>query len=222
MIAFKLNNEEPIFSLFFCWFETFLIFRGFSQMSGRYWCSFCKYECESSGDMECHIDSPAHRELVAVINRSVPVVIRKRAMLSCGTCGQEFRYNAQLRTHVVRAGHHDSSTGSDTYQERFFCSECHFVGNSCASLQRHVLHTHKAEKGAYFCSACSLKFDSAEEAALHRRSQEHKYSALASRRDRGLSEDVLVKSCPHCGENFENVLHLKTHIREQHADCPYR
>jgi uncharacterized protein (UPF0212 family) len=37
-----------------------------------------------------------------------------------------------------------------------------------------------------------------------------------------LSEDVLVKSCPHCGENFKNVLHLKTHLRELHAEFSYR
>lgn len=173
--------------------------------------------------MECHFDSSVHQELVAVINRSVPVVIRKRTVLSCGTCGEEFRYNAQLRRHVMLAGHHDSSTGSDEYQGRFCCSDCRFVGNSCVSLQRHVLHTHKAGKrGAYFCSACSLNFDSAEEAAQHRRSQEHKYSALASRRDRGLSDDVLTKRCPHCGEDFGNVLQLKTHLREQHSEFPYR
>jgi hypothetical protein len=194
-----------------------------SQVIGRYWCSFCKYECESSEDMRCHIEGPVHRELVSVINRSVPIVIRKRTVLSCGTCCEEFRYNAQLRRHVARAGHHDSNTSSDMYQERFYCSDCRFVANSCVSLQRHILHTHKTEKkGAYFCSACSLNFDSAEEAALHRRSQEHKYSALASRRDRGLSEEVLTKSCVHCGENFENVLQLKTHLREQHAEFPYR
>lgn len=173
--------------------------------------------------MKCHIEGPVHQELVAVINRSVPIVIRKRTVLSCGSCGEEFRYNAQLRRHVLRAGHHDSSTSSDVYQERFCCSDCRFVGSSSASLQRHILHTHKAEKkGAYFCSACSLNFDSAEEAALHRRSQQHKYSALASRRDRGLSEEVLTKNCPHCGEKFENVLQLKTHLREQHAEFPYR
>ncbi|KDR13417.1 hypothetical protein L798_12492 [Zootermopsis nevadensis] len=194
-----------------------------TMVSGRYWCSFCKYECESSVDMKCHIEGPVHQELVAVINRSVPIVIRKRTVLSCGSCGEEFRYNAQLRRHVLRAGHHDSSTSSDVYQERFCCSDCRFVGSSSASLQRHILHTHKAEKkGAYFCSACSLNFDSAEEAALHRRSQQHKYSALASRRDRGLSEEVLTKNCPHCGEKFENVLQLKTHLREQHAEFPYR
>ncbi|PSN51895.1 hypothetical protein C0J52_11603 [Blattella germanica] len=195
------------------------------QMTGRFWCSICKYECENSVDIEGHLESIMHRELVSVINRSVPIVIRKLCVLNCGTCGMEFRYNIQLRYHGLRTGHQELNTASDEYQERFPCSECHFIGSSCSSLQRHVFHAHKSEsskKGAYFCGACSLNFDTAEESAQHRRSQEHKYTALASRKERGLTEEDLSKSCPHCGGNFDNVLLLKAHLREQHSEFPYR
>ncbi|KAJ4441587.1 hypothetical protein ANN_11443, partial [Periplaneta americana] len=195
------------------------------EVSGRYWCSFCKYECERSEEMECHLEGVMHQELVSVINRSVPIVIRKRAVLCCGVCGQEFRYNVQLRRHAAQLGHHEDNSASDKYQERFSCYQCPFVGNSGVSLQRHLLYAHKeggAVQGAYFCSACSLNFNTAEEAALHRRSQEHKYTALASRRDRGLTDEDLSRTCPHCAGTFENVLQLKTHLRDQHAEFLYR
>ena len=176
--------------------------------------------------MEHHFESTIHRELVTVINRSVPVVIRKASILSCGTCGEEFRYNVELRHHGIRAGHQELNTGSDEYQERFPCPKCQFIGTSSASFQRHSFLAHKSEgtskKGAYFCSACSRNFDTPEESAQHRRSQEHKYNSLTSRKKRGLTEEKLTKSCPHCGGNFENVLLLKAHLREQHAEYPYR
>ncbi|KAJ9598602.1 hypothetical protein L9F63_010731 [Diploptera punctata] len=197
-----------------------------AKLNGRYLCSLCKHECETSMEMHHHLDSTIHLELVSIINRSVPIVLRKISILSCGSCHQEFRYNIELRRHGIRSGHQQLSTGSDEYQEKFPCSQCHFIGSSCASFQRHTFLAHKSDgtskKGPYFCSACSLNFDTSEESAQHRKSQEHKYNSLASRKKRGLTDDVLTKSCPHCGGNFENILALKAHLREQHAEFPYR
>lgn len=190
------------------------------KTNGFFLCSFCKFECEHNETMEEHLLTENHREVISVINRSVPIVIRKVLPLSCGTCGKNFRYNVELRRHCVRENHPNSGTGTDKYQEKHRCAECNLIFKSNKSMQHHLQRRHG--KNYFFCSSCSMTFDSYLAAKLHRRSQQHKYTVLTINNEKSFQAKDISKVCKYCLLRFPNVLHLKNHLREEHPDHTHR
>lgn len=175
--------------------------------------------------MEEHLLSLQHREAVAMINGSLPVVIRRQRMLTCDTCNRHFRYNLQLRIHSRETGHSLSATATDDYQQRIGCRHCSQVLRSRVALQRHQLtsHTSKDTQGKlpapYFCSFCSINFTTARDAVLHRRTASHK-QIVKERKFQGVK--MSQRDCGHCGERFGQLKALKRHLLQSHHDLCHK
>ncbi|XP_047988502.1 zinc finger protein Xfin [Leguminivora glycinivorella] len=196
-----------------------------SSMEGRHWCSFCKFECETSMDMLLHLSGAEHSEVVAVINRSMPIIIRKKSILKCETCYREFRFNAEIRRHCKLTGHQLTYTATDEYQELHNCQQCALKFKSSLTLAAHLKSVHNQK--AHMCLVCSRTFCSADEAKQHRNTSEHRLRRKANMKARGLPVKEVSKKCPYCIEKktvLANVLELKNHIRSMHPNnktkCP--
>ncbi|CAG5050941.1 unnamed protein product [Parnassius apollo] len=190
------------------------------SMEGRYWCSFCKFECESPDEMVNHISGPEHSEVVAVINRSMPIILRKKTILKCDTCSKEFRYNIEIKQHCRRTGHEICHTATDAYQELHKCQHCKEKFKSSLTLAAHLKSKHKQR--AYFCLVCSKTFNSSSEAKQHRQTSEHRVRRKEILIEKGLRVPVkdLSKKCPYCIDNvrLKNIIELKDHIRRVHPN----
>ncbi|XP_015605331.1 zinc finger protein 90 homolog isoform X2 [Cephus cinctus] len=200
-----------------------------SKIRGSYQCTSCDFWCDASDDMETHFKSSAHCDVVSVMKDSVPVVIRRQIPLSCSSCTRHFRYNIQLRFHARDTGH-ESVTGSDEYQQRIQCNLCPQVLRSFISLQRHQLTSHSKDQdqelnevskpAPYFCSFCSLKFSSAQEAVQHRRTSRHK-EIVRLHKSQG-SASRRVRECPHCGRRHVSLSEHKEHLLRSHPELCHR
>ncbi|KAF7288099.1 hypothetical protein GWI33_000152 [Rhynchophorus ferrugineus] len=186
---------------------------------GYFLCAICKQRCENSENMFDHLKSPEHLEVVSVINRSVPITIKKINELSCLTCNNKFTLNIQLLNHCRRTGH-DQMNVSALESDNFKCNHCNKVFLSAISLQRHRKLKHK--ENYFFCSFCKLKFKSSWEAKKHRMSSSHRYATLEKKKPK---DGNLRRQCEHCKEYFANFLILKEHLKESHPEhkirCPH-
>ncbi|XP_034950567.1 zinc finger protein 729 [Chelonus insularis] len=188
----------------------------------NYTCVCCDYWCQGDTIMEKHLLSLEHRETVAMINNSVPIIIRRQRFLSCETCNRRFRYNLQLRLHSKETGHPESWTASNEYQRIIKCTLCPQILRSLLALQRHQLTCHKLSNtkdevsAPYFCSFCSINFKTAQDAVLHRRTISHKQIVKESK---SKSEVIsVVKECKYCQQKFNNLLEYKQHLLQNHPD----
>ncbi|XP_070502535.1 zinc finger protein 33A isoform X3 [Chironomus tepperi] len=185
-------------------------------VGGKFLCSsFCKFECVSNAEMTEHLDSVEHQQVVTLINRSKPIIIRYITRLSCKQCRQEFRYNIQLMHHMKECKF--KTTDKFKFNDIFNCDMCDKAFQSGLSLQKHKFISHKIS--IFFCSKCQLTFDTADEAKLHRRTNQHK--TLASHK-RILNDpkikDKLKKKCPICKEEQMDIIQLKQHILDFHPE----
>ncbi|KAJ6633427.1 Zinc finger protein [Pseudolycoriella hygida] len=182
---------------------------------GRFWCNFCKFHCEDNNQMRRHLVNEDHQEVISAINRSVPIIIRKRTIIQCDNCHEDFFYNIQLRQHAkiccgmdtIQAG----STASDQYQSKYKCDKCNIVLKSRKSLQKHWTKSHSIK--TYFCNLCELNFATPLEARKHRISIEHKVKSAKKRKATNLS-----RKCNKCGAIVEDVVKLKEHIVTMHPN----
>lgn len=180
---------------------------------GRFWCSFCKFECEDNNQMRRHLTADDHQEVVLAINRSVPIIIRKRTIIKCEKCDNDFQYNIELYHHSLRCtGAVPIGTASNEYQSKYRCSVCQLVVKSRVALQRHQVRKHG--KKTYFCSPCDLSFERAEQASKHRITAEHKIQSARIR----LQTTKLKRKCKFCQDVFDDLLKLKEHVRQQHLE----
>ncbi|CAG9864872.1 unnamed protein product [Phyllotreta striolata] len=186
------------------------------QAPGYFLCILCKYQSFDSEQMHKHLISSEHMEVVMVINRSVPIVIKKISPIRCSVCGQEFLLNIQLLSHCRKFGH--DITQTQTFLNTHVCNVCGLGLLSDESLRRHkkMVHKHKY----YICSICNLKFDNITEAKLHRTTLEHKYTSKRKRNGAGP-----LKKCQYCDAGFSNFLLLKEHLKSVHPEeksrCPH-
>lgn len=182
---------------------------------GYFFCSLCKFRSEDTHLMYTHLISPEHNEVVSVINRSVPIVIKKINPVYCPTCNKEFTLNVQLLNHCKRFNHDDSI--AKTFRNEFICEPCGEGFLSHIALQRHRQNVHKDKY--FICTPCNLKFDNTKEAKMHRKTLQHKYSVL------GKSEQdkrSMRRKCEHCEDTFANFLLLKEHLKEKHSEHKIR
>ncbi|XP_076240567.1 uncharacterized protein LOC143183060 [Calliopsis andreniformis] len=223
--------------------ETFLLHwrsdfhaRTLERTGGSYKCTPCDFWCEDNETMDSHLTSRSHRDVVSMMNGSVPVVVGRQRVLVCDTCDRRFRYNFQLRLHVSQTGHEGSVTASDEYQQRIRCALCPQIVRSLVALQRHRLTWHAVKKevkdernetddtsvpGAYFCSFCSMNFATPQEAVLHRRTSSHKETVKASKNNDDQSTNT-TRECPHCEEKQSSLLKHKEHLLQTHPELCHR
>ncbi|KAJ8917678.1 hypothetical protein NQ315_005125 [Exocentrus adspersus] len=185
---------------------------------GYFFCSLCKFRSEDTELMYTHLVSQEHNEVVSVINRSVPIVIKKINPIHCLTCNKEFTLNMQLLNHCRKFNHDDTVVRN--FINEYICQSCGTGFLSNVALQRHRQNIHKDK---YFvCTPCNLRFDNSKEAKLHRRSLEHKYFSL-SKSEQG--KGSMSRKCEYCQESFANFLLLKQHLKTKHPEhkirCPH-
>ena len=186
---------------------------------GKFLCSLCKFECVNNDNMTRHLTSDEHQQVVTLINRSKPIVIRHLTPLSCSKCSREFRYNIQLMQHLKTC--EAAAVDNFSFADNFICDSCPKAFQSALSLQKHQLKAHKTS--IFFCSECRKTFKTAKEAKIHRATTEHK--SLASRkrmRDDPELQEKLKKICPHCNEEKLDLLELKDHILAEHPERKFR
>ena len=67
-----------------------------------FWCNFCLFQDACPKRMLEHLKSDYHTEIQAVINRSLPMHVKKLTLQSCHLCGAKFRLRLSLKRHVVK------------------------------------------------------------------------------------------------------------------------
>lgn len=182
--------------------------------NGRFWCAFCKFICETNDEMRIHLIGEEHQEVVNAINRSVPIIMRKKSLISCDKCSKEFTLNIELRKHALYCSAKALGTASDQYQGKHYCGTCNEYFQSIISFQRHATTVHS--KKSYFCGPCELSFTELEAAKRHRVSAEHKIKAA-----RITAKKSLARKCSVCGAMQDDVLVLKQHLKEVHPEHSY-
>ncbi|KRT86463.1 hypothetical protein AMK59_944, partial [Oryctes borbonicus] len=186
-----------------------------SKYRGTFVCMFCKLETNDNDEMFKHLVSEEHNEVISVINRSVPIIIKRVRTIECQTCKQQFLLNIQLRKHCEKEGHPYNNTCSNTYQSKHTCETCSEVFRSKVAYQRHKRKSHKTH--VYICSACDVSFETLLEAKLHRRTSKHRCS-VQTKRSKSDTTIVLEKKCQYCEETLENIIALQEHLKEKHSE----
>lgn len=183
---------------------------------GIFWCTFCKFDCHSNEEMLEHILGADHQEVVMAINRSVPIIIRKRVPIECEKCHTQFLYNIELRKHAaICSAASPLGTASNRYQGKHHCSQCDLWFKSAAAYQRHAANAHQMR--IYLCGPCELSFVEAAAAKRHRVTIEHKVTAARARP----TQKTLKRKCRICSEILNDLVLLKEHLRVSHPDQSY-
>ncbi|XP_031619231.1 zinc finger protein 91 [Contarinia nasturtii] len=186
-----------------------------SDLNGRFWCAFCKFQCITNDEMRLHLVGMEHQEVVMAINRSVPIICRKKCLIQCEKCKEEFSLNIELRKHAMNCTDSRAvGTASDQYQGKYYCSDCNEYYCSIVAFQKHTTIVHSTK--SYFCGPCELSFSELEAAKRHRVSVEHKVKAARIKAKKSLKRKCIV-----CGEMQDDLLLLKEHLKFVHPDHSY-
>jgi len=179
-----------------------------AEQAGTFWCQVCMKVIHSHKLLVQHLKSYNHTELVSVINRSVPVIIKQIDLIKCEDCEQTFRFNLGLKKHM-RSVH-----GQPDYelkdQPKFHCEYCTYFCFKTSSLKSHQFLVHPNCKLKYDCYVCKKQFISRETALAHRNSLSHKMNG--SNRE----ENVEFRNCNFCSEQYFDVDELKEHLKSSH------
>ncbi|XP_021702621.1 zinc finger protein 236 [Aedes aegypti] len=185
---------------------------------GRLWCSFCKFECSDNFQMTNHLLDQDHQEVISVINRSVPIIIRKITPIRCVFCGDEFRYNAMLNKHHEYCNEgtpEDALRVRRTFQNAFNCNICKASFHNNTLLLQHNQKLHRM--ATYYCSICEITFKTPNESLKHRKTTAHKVMSARKRK----KDAIPPKVCNICKKQLPDILALKDHIRNDHPDIRY-
>jgi hypothetical protein len=195
-------------------------------VGGKFLCSFCKFECVDSSEMTAHLEHREHQQVVTLINRSKPIVVRYISRISCKYCHQEFRFNIQLIRHLKTCDlKSQQKFPFDGYTN---CNICEKVFQSALALQKHKRTAHKIS--IFYCSECKMTFETARDAKKHRKTSLHK--AISQRQNmkkkKGSLEEFKQqqknkkKNCPHCKQECLDIIELKQHIQIFHSEDKLR
>lgn len=183
--------------------------------NGQFWCAFCKFVCETNDEMRKHLTGIDHQEVVMAINRSVPIIIRRKVPIQCEKCQATFSLNVELRKHSAMCSASKAlGTASDRYQGKYRCQRCSECFHSITAHQRHTISVHSMK--SYFCGPCELSFDKIDDAKRHRVSAEHKVKTARMKSGKRLKRKCLV-----CGDVLDDLLLLKEHLKAVHPDHSY-
>lgn len=182
---------------------------------GQFWCAFCKYVCDTNIEMHEHLTGIDHQEVVMAINRSFPIIIRKKNQIPCDKCNATFSLNIELRKHAsICSASRALGTASDQYQGKYYCQQCSEYFHSINAYQRHTISVHSIK--SYFCGPCGLTFGKIDEAKRHRVSAEHKVKTARMKLSKRLKRKCFV-----CEEILDDLLLLKDHLKIMHPDHSY-
>jgi len=199
---------------FYCnWHEDFVSHmkdHDFKDQDCTFWCQVCMKVIHSNKQMMQHLKSYNHTELVSVINRSVPVIIKMINLVQCEECERTFRFNLGLKKHMQIC--HGQSNFELPDQHRFKCQYCPYYSYKVSALKSHQFLVHPNSKLKYDCYICKKQFTSKETAIAHRNSLNHKLNL------RNKEEDNGVKMCTLCNSEFFHLDDLKEHMEMSHVD----
>jgi len=196
---------------FFCnWHEDFVShIKGHDvDQAGIFWCQVCMKIIHSHKLLVQHLKSYNHTELVSVINRSVPVIIKQIDLIKCDECESTFRFNLGLKKHM-RSVHGQSDFELED-QPKYFCDYCTYFCFKTSSLKSHQFLVHPNAKLKYDCYVCKKQFTSKETALAHRNSLNHKMNTSNK------EENIEFKKCNFCCEEFCDLGDLKEHLETFH------
>lgn len=204
-------NTEEMFLLHWHSAEHASAVRG----NGEFWCAFCKFVCSTNDEMLYHLTGVDHQEVVMAINRSVPIIIRKKLPVQCEKCLAKFALNIELRKHSTMCSASKAlGTASDQYQGKYYCRHCNECFHSITAHQRHTISVHSMK--SYFCGPCGLSFERIDDAKRHRVSAEHKVKSARMKTGKRLKRKCFV-----CEETLNDLLLLKEHLKAMHPDHHY-
>lgn len=166
-------------------------------------------------------DECVDQEMHSVKSDTDSLPIAPKQMLSCETCGANFRIKSQYKKHIKSHAkyRYQCSVCSRWFEKRyqlnvhhkthngvksFKCSFCERCYISQTNLDRHVRVIHKKER-QHTCSTCQKTF--AQLASLHLHQSVHE-----AEREFG---------CDICKSKFKSEIHLKLHKR-RHLVTEYR
>ncbi|XP_040572432.1 uncharacterized protein [Lepeophtheirus salmonis] len=180
----------------------------------HYWCSFCRFRAQSSYVMLNHLDSKNHLEIVAVINRSVPIVIRKIILIPCDHCDEAFRLRISYKKHLFH--YHPSETlENKKVEECEFCSDLFF---SSDEYKDHVLNVHSTLCSQ--CALCGLRFPRSQDLGVHVRNKACKYT------DEALSNvkkgNFKCEDCSHFNCDTMAMLYFHRALKHSTNSDPFR
>ena len=178
-----------------------------------FWCQVCMKVVRGHRQLMLHLHSFAHTELVTVINRSVPVIVRRIDLVNCQLCDKTFRFNVSLKKHMHQT--HGLVDFELDNHEKFPCSYCNFSTYKKNSLKAHLFLAHRNPKLKYDCYICKQQFANKDTAVAHRNTINHKLNSQLHQ----ISEDD--PSCPQCSETFSDSEDLTKHLEQSHfPDLP--
>lgn len=186
-----------------------------SAGNGFFVCQFCNYQANGNSEMLAHLTSSEHEEVIAVINRSVPIQIRRILPVECETCKERFILNIQLRKHCEDVGHVFNGRKTDEHN----CKLCNRYFRSSASLAKHQRRKH--QKKVYVCGLCSVSFDNPADVIKHRKSSEHRCVYLKSKK-RKLGIEESPRKCDYCSETLTHFSAFRAHLKEKHPEYAVR
>ena len=178
------------------------------------WCSACRIRCYSERAMLFHLMSVNHAELVTMIHRSVPIVIKKVSLISCPVeaCVQRFRLQFSLQRHLASSHPHwqqQQVANEESWQVK--CSSCSFTAPSKSALKKHTFWAHNRQAtSALSCRACHRSFGSNLAWIRHQSSQTHRRKM----KDKGLS----ISQCHLCGQLLANESCWENHLYSEHFE----
>ena len=172
-----------------------------------------------------HVTSPEHSELIAVLNRSVPAIIRRIRLVPCPECGQQFRLNIGLKLHMRTA--HARPNFQLANQERFRCSHCTYWSFKAKAISMHEYLVHPDKRRKHRCRICCKEFAKEEQLRQHRSTGLHRQALQVLK----LGQEEVTKSCSYCEEGWPGLSALKKHLgklgikllgwRKEHLQCTY-
>ena len=180
---------------------------------GRFWCQVCMKIILDQNMLVSHLNSFNHTELVSVINRSVPVIIKQISLVACNICDKEFRFNLGLKKHMQSV--HGETNYQLENQKKYYCDYCEYFSYKLSSVKTHSFLVHPNPRLKYDCHICKQQFLSKETARAHRNSKAHKLNVQLKKE---VTDQV---TCCYCSQEFMDNQELKTHLETKHPlDLP--
>ena len=178
-----------------------------------YWCQVCMKVIFGIKMLIAHLKSYNHTELVTVINRSVPVVVRSISMVQCQKCDLKFRFNLSLKKHMQLT--HGEVNFELENHVKYRCNYCSYYSYKKSALKSHLFLVHPNPKLKYDCYLCKQQFSSKESAESHRNTATHRQN---SQLHKMLEEKT---NCHLCPDEFLCYEDLTCHLETQHIlDSP--
>ena len=122
----------------------------------RFWCVQCRVSCLTISSMKNHLQSENHLEIVSMINRSVPILVRKITLTECEICCKTFRLQMSLVQHMKSIHRHtDFKPVTHKYYK---CRYCTFKTLNKKANEGHLFLAHRGMlKPSWSCKGKKFK-----------------------------------------------------------------